>query len=105
MRIRKDNDEILDDEVSLMAQCSDALAHPARIRMFRHIMACNKSLARVCNKDLVGTFDYSQATISQHIKKLITSGLVNAKREDRYTYYYANIGTLMKYLDVTKKFE
>ncbi|MGI6721152.1 MAG: ArsR/SmtB family transcription factor [Anaerovoracaceae bacterium] len=105
MRIRKDKNDMQDEEIALMAQCSDALAHPARIRLFRYIMSCNKSFSKVCNKDLVANFDYSQATISQHMKKLVKSGLVDTKKEDRFTYYFVNIGTLMKYLDVTKKFE
>lgn len=105
MRIRKDPEEMLDDEITLMAQCSDALAHPARIRIFRFIMHCNKSLEDVCNKDIVAHFDYSQATISQHVGKLVRAGLVDARRKDRRTYYFVNIGTLMKYLDIAKKFE
>ncbi|MBK5263376.1 MAG: helix-turn-helix transcriptional regulator, partial [Peptostreptococcaceae bacterium] len=43
------------------------------------------------------------ATISQHIKKLVVSGLVEVKKDDRFSYYYANLGMLMKYLDATKK--
>jgi len=105
MRIRKENDDMLDDEVLLMAKVSDALAHPVRIRIFRYIMACNKSLTQVCNKDIVANFDYAQATISQHLKTLVKSGLVDVKKENKYSFYFANIGTLMKYLDITKKFE
>lgn len=105
MRIRKDQDDILDEEIALMAQCSDALAHPARIRIFRYIMHCNKNMSNVCNKDLVQHFDYAQATISQHVKKLVDAGLVDTKKVERYTYYFVNIGTLMKYLNVTRKFE
>lgn len=105
MRIRKDSDDMLDEEIMLMAQCSDALAHPVRIRIFRYIMACNKKMQKVCNKDIVADFDYSQATISQHVKKLVQSGLVDSAKKDKFTYYYANIGKLMKYLNATKKFE
>lgn len=105
MRIRKEKDDMADEEILLMAQCSDALAHPARIKIFRYIMTCNKTMTKVCNKDLVEQFDYSQATISQHVKKLVTSGLVDSKKEDRFTYYFANIGILMKYLNAAKKFE
>ena len=38
MRIRKDQDDMQDAEITLIATVSDALAHPARIRMFRYIM-------------------------------------------------------------------
>ena len=104
MRIRKEVSDIPDEEIMLMAQCSDALAHPARIKIFRYIMDCNKTLTNVCNKDIVAHFDYAQATISQHLKKLVNSGLVETKRVDRSTYYFVNHGQLMKYLNVTKHF-
>lgn len=103
MRIRKDID-LDDDEILLMARCSDAFAHPVRIRMFRFIMECNKELRPVCNKDIVAEFGCAQATASQHMNKLKHAGLITTKNKDRFTYYYANTGQLMKYLDVTKKF-
>ena len=84
MRLRKDNDEIMENEILLIANVSDALAHPARIKIFRYIMQSNKAMVTVCNKDLVANFDYAQATISQHIKKLVQSGLVEVKKKDKY---------------------
>lgn len=105
MRLRKELDEMVEDEILLMAKVSDALAHPARIKIFRHIMKCNTNRTPVCNKDIVATFDYAQATISQHIKTLVKAELVTVKKEDKFSYYYANIGMLMQYLNITKKFE
>lgn len=105
MRLRRDVGEFLDEEVLLIARASDALAHPVRIYLFRHIMNCNTNRQPVCTGDLVDAFDYAQATISQHMKKLVTSGLVDVKKENKYTYYYVNIGTLSKYLDATRKFK
>ena len=104
MRLRKEQDELLEEEVLLIAQVSDALAHPARINIFRYIMQSNRAMIQVCNKDLVAHFDYAQATISQHTKKLVDSGLVEVKKKDKYSYYYANLGMLIKYLNATKKF-
>ena len=98
MRLRKDTDDIQEDEILLIAKVSDALAHPARIKIFRYIMQANR------NKDLVEHFDYAQATISQHTKKLAESGLVEIKKQDKFSYYYANLGVLMQYLNATKKF-
>jgi len=105
MRIRKESNEMQEDEILLIANVSDALAHPVRIKIYRFIMKCNKDLLSVCNKDVVNAFDYSQATISQHIKKLVDAGLVSIKKDDKFSMYYANFGVLMKYLDATKKFE
>lgn len=104
MRLRKDSDEMLEDEVLLIANVSDALAHPARIRMFRYIMQANRAMVTVCNKDLVEHFEYAQATVSQHMKKLVDSGLVEIKKKDKFSYYYVNLGMLMQYLNATKKF-
>ena len=105
MRLRKDVEQLMDEEVLLIAKVSDALAHPARIHLFRYIMACNTERQRVCTGDLVEAFDYAQATISQHMKKLELSGLVEVKKENKYSYYYVNIGMLSKYLDATRKFK
>ena len=81
MRIRKDQDDMQDAEITLIATVSDALAHPARIRMFRYIMQANRAMVTVCNKDLVEHFDYAQATVSQHMKKLVEQLLFLARGE------------------------
>jgi ArsR family transcriptional regulator len=104
MRLRKDSNEMLEDEILLIAKISDALAHPARVKIFRYIMQANKAMVLVCNKDLVENFDYAQATISQHTKKLADSGLLEIKKKEKYSYYYANLGVLMQYVNATKKF-
>ena len=105
MRLRKEIDEMQEKDILLIAKISDALAHPARIKIFRYIMQQNKSLNKVCNKDLVAYFDYSQATISQHVKKLKDAGLLEVKKQDRYSYYYVCSSMLHDYLIATKKFE
>lgn len=105
MRLRKELEEMQEEELLLTAQISDALAHPARLKIFRHIYICNRNRQKVCNKDIVAAFDYSQATISQHVKKLVDSGLVQVQKEDRFSYYYVNIGVFGKYLNAVKKFE
>ncbi len=105
MRLRKEPDNMQEEEILLIAQVSDALAHPARIKIYRFIMAQNRNRTSVCNKDVVNAFNYSQATISQHIKKLVQGGLIEVKKNDKFSMYFANIGILMKYLDATKKFQ
>lgn len=104
MRIRKEQDLFEEKDIELIAQVSDALAHPVRLHLFRYIMQCNKSRELVCNKDLVANFDYAQATISQHMKKLTQSGLIEVQKKDKFSYYYANLGILMQYTNATKKF-
>ena len=104
MRLRKENRFMQEDEVLLVAQVSDGLAHPARIKIYQYIMQCNKERRPVCNKDVVAAFDYSQATISQHIKKLVEAELIQLQKVDKCSMYYANIGVLSKYLNATRKF-
>lgn len=107
MRIRKKDveiDSLTAEEVELVANVSDALAHPARLELYRYIMTENRRMNKVCTGDLVKHFDYAQATISQHMKVLVRSGLVDVKNEERFAYYYANLGVLMKYTDAVKKY-
>ena len=104
MRIRKEQELFEEKDIEFIAQVSDALAHPVRLQLFRHIMQSNKSMETVCNKDLVASFDYAQATISQHMKKLVQSGLIEIQKKDKFSYYYANLGILMQYINATKKY-
>lgn len=105
MRVRKDIDELREKEILLIAKISDALAHPARIKIFRFVMQQNKERKPVCNKDLVKEFGYAQATISQHVSKLVQAELLQVQKKDRFSYYYVHLGTLQNYLEATKKFE
>ena len=92
-----------EEDVLLIAQASDALAHPVRVEIFRYIYMENMNRRTVCNKDIVNAFDYSQATISQHISKLVISKLVEVQKKDNFSFYYVNIGILGKYLNAVKK--
>lgn len=103
MRIRKESNDLQEDDILLMANVSDALAHPARVKIFRFIIWRNAARIPVCNKDVVAEFDYSQATISQHIKRLIKSELIQVEKKDRFSYYHADLGLLVKYVNVIGK--
>jgi len=105
MRLRKETDDIQKEDILFMARISDALAHPARIELLRFIMKCNRERVPVCNRDLVEAFDYAQATISQHMKNLTSSSLIDIKKKNKFSFYYVNIGKLMQYVDIVKKFE
>jgi len=105
MRLRKEADDLQEDEILLVSRISDALAHPARIKIFRFILGNNSTRTPICNKDVVSYFNYSQATISQHIKKLVQAELVLIKKVDKFSMYYANIGVLGKYMNSLKKLE
>jgi ArsR family transcriptional regulator len=104
VRIRKDVTDSANGEIERIAKTSDALAHPARIKIFRYILLCNSERKPVRNKDLVALFPFAQATISQHLNKLIIGGLIETKQEGTSTYYYANIGTIGRYIQQLKIF-
>ena len=87
MRIRKDNKDLMENEILLIADVSDALAHPLRVKILKYIMTQNRAMKTVCTKDLVEEFGYAQATISQHMKKLVLSGLVESKHKEKFSYY------------------
>lgn len=103
MRIRKSTDILNKEEIDLIAECSDALAHPARVEIFRFIYKANMNRQAVCNKEIVEEFDYAQATVSQHVSKLVGSGLVDAVKSGTKAQYYINLGRLGKYLTAIKK--
>lgn len=104
MRIRKSAGGYVGESVELITLVSDALAHPVRLELFKFIMNKNKNMELVCTGDLVNSFDYAQATISQHMNKLSVSGLVDTRTQNKHTYYFANTGVLSKYLNSTKNF-
>ena len=88
MRIRKNSGQQSRDEINIIANCSDALAHPVRVELFGFIYRENLERRTVCNKDLVELFPYSQSTISQHMNSLLSSGLVEAQYEGPKTNYF-----------------
>ena len=82
MRIRKFTGSLPAEEIQLISQASDALAHPLRVELFRFIYTETRARRSVCNKDLVEHFGYSQSTVSQHMKKLLVSGLVESRNKE-----------------------
>ena len=108
MRIRKHgfvDESLKDDEILTAARAADALAHPARIRMLRFILTENLARRTVTNKDLVREFDYAQATISQHVSKLLVGDLIEMKKKGTSSCYFAKIGRVSLFVDTLKKIE
>lgn len=101
MKVRKDI--MTDEELQLIAKASESLAHPLRVELFRYIYKKNLSREKVCNKDLVGEFPYAQSTISQHMGKLTSGGLIEVQKKGTANFYYVNLGMLGRYLDAVRK--
>ena len=67
----------------MIAKVSDALAHPVAPQTLPLHHAVQQVMQTVCNKDLVANFDYAQATISQHMKKLAEVRFDPGKQEGK----------------------
>ena len=94
MRIRKDgSDNEITEQDQNISQVANALAHPLRVALVRYLKEknCGNGVENItCNRDLVEMFDYSQSTISQHIKILKDCGLFTVETRNKFCYYYLN---------------
>ena len=103
MRIRTEiTSSYINETDRKMAELANAMAHPLRVALVRYLGENNygQGVDNVtCNKDLVEMFDYSQSTISQHVKILKDSGLFNTEYKNKFTYYYLNSNLLIEFLE------
>lgn len=67
-----------------------ALAHPARLRLLRHLGAADSC----CVKDLVRRDGLAQSTVSQHLKVLVEADLVRFRPERQSSRYSINAQAL-----------
>ena len=108
MRIRKQVPVDLlfsDEDIITTAKIADALAHPVRIRILRFILTENIARRTVTNKDVVFAFDYAQATVSQHLSKLVIGGLIDVKKKGTSSCYFAKVGRISHFNETLKKIE
>ncbi|MGD1947141.1 MAG: ArsR/SmtB family transcription factor [Croceivirga sp.] len=107
MRIRTEiSSQYIEESDYEMAKVANALSHPVRVALVRYLAEKNggRGLDNVtCNKDLVNMFDYSQSTISQHVKILKEAGLFVTEQKDTFTYYQLNDGLLRSFSNMIGK--
>ncbi|WP_293933867.1 ArsR/SmtB family transcription factor [Sphingobacterium sp. UBA6645] len=75
--------EIFTDEQNKLASLFKILAHPARVAILQHII---HQKACICN-DLVEELGLAQATISQHLKELKNTGIIQGTIEGKSVCY------------------
>jgi ArsR family transcriptional regulator len=67
-----------------IAAIAKALAEPLRVNI---LDVLRRSDEPVCQCELVPLFDIPQSTLSHHISKLVTAGLVEVERRHKWAYY------------------
>ena len=80
----------MNDTYKVYAQFFKALADPNRL-MIVDILSCGELCACV----ILEKFNITQPTLSHHMKTLCDCGLVNGRKEGKWTYYSLNNKTMM----------
>lgn len=78
--------EIFSEDQNKLAALFKVLAHPARIAILQYTIDNKTS---TCN-DLITALGLAQATISQHLKELKDSEILNGKIEGKSVIYTIN---------------
>ncbi|WP_280527253.1 metalloregulator ArsR/SmtB family transcription factor [Clostridium sp. BJN0001] len=73
------------------AKIFKSLSDPSRLKII-DILSCGEK----CACDILEHFDFTQPTLSHHMKVLIESGLVESRKEGLWSYYYLNINNCNK---------
>lgn len=68
------------------AKILKALAEPNRVKII-DILSCGER----CACDILEHFDFSQPTLSHHMKVLMEAGLVNSRKDGLWTHYSLNL--------------
>ncbi|UJH67259.1 ArsR/SmtB family transcription factor [Allomuricauda sp. SCSIO 65647] len=101
MRIRTEiSSKYINETDQEVAKIANALAHPVRVALVRYLSEKNNGRGVdnvTCNKDLVNMFEYSQSTISQHVKILKEAGLFLTEQHDKFVHYELNYQLLEKF--------
>lgn len=80
----------IDDE--RLAEACKALGHPARIQILRHLLDEDRC---ICGR-IVEVMPLAQSTVSQHLKVLRDSGLIQGEIEGPKTCYCVNKAALAR---------
>ena len=85
-------------EAEATAALFKALADPTRVRLIN--MLAN-SPEPVCVCDMNAHFDLGQPTLSHHLKKLVTAGLLKREQRGTWAYFSLEKDSLQRLADVT----
>ena len=82
-----------DESAERLAELAWALAHPARVRIVRLLLSRNTCL---CG-EIVDQLPLAQSTVSQHLKILKQSGLIQGEIDGPKVCYCVNPGKLQEF--------
>jgi ArsR family transcriptional regulator len=71
-------------EASATAALFAALGHPARVRIVNMLAGSGEP---VCLCNLLEPLGLAQATVSQHLKRLVEAGLVRREERGKWSYF------------------
>jgi DNA-binding transcriptional ArsR family regulator len=77
-----------------LANIAKALGHPARLAIVEYLL---KQKECVCG-DIVSELPLAQATVSQHLKELKTSGIIKGNIEGNSICYCLNEETIAEFI-------
>src|ERR1700720_3473818 len=75
------------DEATATAALFAALGNPARVRLVNLLAGSNEP---VCLCNLTEPVGLAQATVSEHLKKLVDAGLVQREERGKWSYFSIN---------------
>ena len=84
---------ISDGDASLTATLFKALSDPHRVKIVNLLATSDKA---VCVCDITAAIGLSQSTTSFHLKKLVSSGLIDREQRGVWGYYSLNARALRR---------
>jgi ArsR family transcriptional regulator, arsenate/arsenite/antimonite-responsive transcriptional repressor len=76
-----------EEEATATAALFSALGNPARVRIVNVLAASDEP---VCLCNLIEPLGLAQATVSQHLKRLVEAGLVSREERGKWSYFSLN---------------
>ncbi len=91
--------KLSDDEAGATAQIFKSLSDPHRVRIVNLLANAREA---VCVCDITDHLGLSQSTVSFHIKKLVSSGLLDREQRGTWAYDSLNRDALDKLVEVVR---
>lgn len=88
-----------DEEARATATLFKALGDPTRVRLVNLLANSSES---ICVCELNEHFDLAQPTMSFHLKKLVTAGLLTREQRGTWAYYAINRDTMTRLASVVR---